>query len=85
MAISEKVLGPEHLQTAFALNNLAGILDAKSDYKGAELLYRRGLEISEKVLGPEHPNTLLFLENLNIFILSKRVIIKKQNLYYIGV
>ncbi len=57
LAISEKVLGPEHPDTANKLNNLAGLLWDKGDLAAARPLYERALAICEKVLGPEHPNT----------------------------
>ena len=57
LAIREKVLGPEHPETATSLNNRAGLLRDKGDYAVAEPLLRRALAIKEKALGPEHPDT----------------------------
>ena len=57
LAIREKVLGPEHPDTATSLNNLARLLQDQSDITGARPLYERALAICEKVLGPEHPDT----------------------------
>ena len=56
LAINEKALGPDHLDVARSLNNLAGLLKAKGNYAAAEPLYRRALAIAEKALGPDHPN-----------------------------
>ena len=67
LAIWEKVLGPEHPETARGLNNLAAIYDSIGDFAKALPLDKRALAIWEKVLGPEHPemarglNTLAFL------------------------
>jgi tetratricopeptide (TPR) repeat protein len=49
-----KALGPDHPSMAAALNNLAGLLEAKGDYARAEPLYRRALAINEKTLRPDH-------------------------------
>jgi tetratricopeptide (TPR) repeat protein len=64
LVINEKVLGPEHPETATSLNNLAGLYDATGAYAVAEPLYRRALAIREKALGPEHPDTANSLSNL---------------------
>ena len=52
LAIREKVLGPEHPDTAHSLNNLAGLYRTTGAYAQAEPLYQRALAIHEKVLGP---------------------------------
>ena len=57
LAITEKVPGPEHPDTAAILNNQATLLYAKGDYEGAEPLFRRALAIHDEDLGPEHPTT----------------------------
>ena len=57
LAICEKGLGPEHLDTAFSLNGLAVLYYQMGAYDKAEPLCRRSLEIREKALGPEHPDT----------------------------
>src|SRR6266436_4992844 len=64
LAIREKVLGPEHPDTASGLNNLASLLRDQGDLAGARSLYERALAIREKVLGPEHPDTASVLNNL---------------------
>jgi CHAT domain-containing protein/Tfp pilus assembly protein PilF len=46
------------------LNNLAELYREQGRYEGAELLFRRSLEIREKVLGPDHPEVALALHNL---------------------
>src|SRR6516162_8873367 len=52
LAISEKVLGPEHPDTATSLHNLASLLQDQDDLAGARPLFERALAIYEKVLGP---------------------------------
>src|SRR5215471_6741566 len=64
LAMREKVLGPEHPDTAPSLNNLALLLRDQGDLAGARLLLERALVIREKVLGPEHPDTATSLGNL---------------------
>jgi tetratricopeptide (TPR) repeat protein len=64
LAIREKVLGPEHPDTAESLNNLAFLFQNQDDLAGARPLYERALAIYEKALGPEHPHTAEVLNNL---------------------
>jgi CHAT domain-containing protein/Tfp pilus assembly protein PilF len=64
VAICEKALGPEHPDTALALNNLAELYRTMGAYDKAEPLYQRSLAIYEKALGSEHPDTALALNNL---------------------
>jgi tetratricopeptide (TPR) repeat protein len=52
LAIREKALGPEHLDVATSLNNLALVYQAQGKYADAEPLYKRSLEILEKAAGP---------------------------------
>jgi tetratricopeptide (TPR) repeat protein len=61
LAISEKVFGPDHPDTANSLNNLGALLDSQGDLAGARPYYERALAIREKVLGPEHPDTAMSL------------------------
>ena len=64
LAIREKVLGPEHPETATTINNLARLYIATSNYAKAEPLYKRTLAIHEKALGPEHPATAQSINDL---------------------
>ena len=56
--------GPEHPDTATALNNLALLYHGTGAYARAEPLYQRALVIREKAQGPEHPGTANSLNNL---------------------
>jgi tetratricopeptide (TPR) repeat protein len=71
LAIRENTLGPNHPDTAAALNDLALLLKEKGDYDGAEPLYRRALAIREKALGPNHPDTAHSLTNLGLLLVDK--------------
>ncbi len=64
LAICERSLGPEHPNTATALNNLAELYRSMGDYAKAVPLHRRAIEIKEKALGPDHPSTAISLNNL---------------------
>ena len=55
LKIREKVLGPEHPDTATSLNNLAMLYQAMGAYEQALPLYQRTLKIIEKVLRPGAP------------------------------
>ncbi len=48
LAIWEKVLGPDHPDTAASLNNLASLLSAQGDYASARPLFERELLPSER-------------------------------------
>jgi tetratricopeptide (TPR) repeat protein len=63
LAINEKALGPEHLDSATGINNLATLYHNQGQYVKAELFYQRALAILEGALGPEHPNLATCLEN----------------------
>ncbi len=64
----ERVLGPEHPDTAASLNNLGYLLQAQGDLAGARPYYERALAIRERVLGPEHPDTAGSLNNLGYLL-----------------
>jgi len=64
LALSEKVSGPEHPDTAAILNNLASHYQDMGEYGKAEPLLQRALAICGKTLGPEHPDYATSLNNL---------------------
>ncbi len=64
LTIYEQVLGPEHLDVATTLNELAEIQRKQGWYNEALPLYRRALTIREQVLGSEHPDVATSLNNL---------------------
>lgn len=57
-------LGPEHPDTARALNNLASIYRIQGKYFEAEPLYFRAITIREKICGADHPQTAESLNSL---------------------
>src|SRR5262249_52401987 len=70
-AIRERMLGPEHPQTAAALNDLARILQDQGNVAEARLLYERALVIFEKALGSAHPETASVGRNLALLLASE--------------
>jgi CHAT domain-containing protein/Tfp pilus assembly protein PilF len=65
LRIREKVLGPEHPDTATSLGDLAFLYQRMGFYDKALPLMERSLRIREKVLGPEHLETAIGLNNLS--------------------
>ncbi len=68
LAINEKVLGPDHPDTALSLNNLALLLQDQDEFAAARPLHERALAIREKALGPDHPDTAESLNNLALLL-----------------
>jgi len=64
--MAKRVRGPEHSETADALNNLGSLFKKIRDYAKAEPLYREALQIRQKVLGSEHLDTATSLNNLGL-------------------
>jgi tetratricopeptide (TPR) repeat protein len=64
LAISEKVLGPNHPYVATSLNNLAALYRTLGVYECASPLFERARTIWEKVLEPDHPDVAISLCNL---------------------
>lgn len=53
--IREKELGPDHVDVAASLNNIAVLLKTSGQFEEAEEMYTRSIAIKEKALGPKHP------------------------------
>jgi tetratricopeptide (TPR) repeat protein/transcriptional regulator with XRE-family HTH domain len=68
LALSERVLGPEHVSTAECLNDLAGLLRERGELAAARPLHERALEIRERTLGPDHPTVSSSLNNLGFLL-----------------
>ena len=81
LAIRQKVLGPEHSDTATSLNNLAVLLRDQGRLAEAELLYRQALAICQKVLGPEHSDTATSLANLASLLQAQGHLAEAEPLY----
>ncbi|MFM7219328.1 MAG: tetratricopeptide repeat protein [Nodosilinea sp.] len=81
LAIREKVLGPDHPDTADSLNYLANFYASQGRYSQAEPLYQRALAIREKALGPDHPSTASSLNNLAFLYQSQGRYSQAEPLY----
>jgi len=64
VAIKEKLLGPEHPDVAYPLNDLAFLYQREGEPERAELLLSRALAIREKALGLNDPEVVILLNNL---------------------
>ena len=64
MAVSERVLGPDHPDTLLSRNNLALAYRAAGRSAEAIPLSEQTLAVSERVFGPDHPRTLTSRDNL---------------------
>jgi tetratricopeptide (TPR) repeat protein len=80
LTIREKVLGPEHPDTAVSLSNLAGLYQAVGEYAKAESLFERALTIREKA-DPEHPDTARLLNLLAELYRATGAYAKAEPLY----
>ncbi len=65
LAMLEKALGPESLEAAAGLNNLAELYSKQRRFAEAEPLYKRSLAIRQKLLGPDHPDVAKSLTRLS--------------------
>ena len=64
LAATEKAEGPDHIDTAMTLANLADIYQTLGRAQDALPLAERALSITEKTLGPDHPTFASRLNNL---------------------
>jgi tetratricopeptide (TPR) repeat protein len=67
--LCERTRGPDHLDTAGILNDLALLLKARNDLSKARLFYERALAIRQQKLGLKHPEVALSLNNLAMLLL----------------
>jgi tetratricopeptide (TPR) repeat protein len=68
LAIRQKMLGPDHPDTAAALNSLAWLLYGQGELAAARHLYERALATRRRVLGPDHLDTGESLNNLGLVL-----------------
>jgi len=67
----KRTYGPDDPTVAAVLSKLAGLLENRGDYTGAEPLYRRALAIDEKVFGPDHPRVAEKLTSLAGLLIAR--------------
>ncbi|HEY4119866.1 MAG TPA: serine/threonine-protein kinase [Byssovorax sp.] len=66
IALEEKALGPDALEVARSLRNLANARRDNGEPEAALAAYTRALAIQERALGPEHPDVGSTLQSLAI-------------------
>jgi tetratricopeptide (TPR) repeat protein len=77
-----RILFPEPMDEAKQASVLGTFLQGKlAEYRAAEPLYRRALEIQEQILGPEHPDTATSLNNLAILLDAQGKLAAAEPLY----
>ena len=81
LRVREAALGPDHLDLAISLNNLANLDAQQGRADLAEPLYQRCLRIREKSLGPDHPDVAAVLNNLAILYKEQGQYTKAEPLY----
>jgi tetratricopeptide (TPR) repeat protein len=59
VALAERQFGPDHMNVAQSLMNLAFLYQYQGKYDQAEPPYKRALAIKEEVLGPNHLDVAL--------------------------
>lgn len=62
--LTERRYGPDHVESANAMNNLALLYIEKKQYAEAEKLAQQALAIYRNILSPDHPCTAYILDNL---------------------
>jgi len=70
LAVCERILGPEHPDTAARYNDLGQLLHDQGDLQGAMLCYERALSIYERAFGSDSPYTASSLSNLGVLLYS---------------
>jgi serine/threonine-protein kinase len=71
LAITERVHGAEHPQTARALANLGTVLQSLGHYDEAQRSFERALAIWEAAYGPEHPMIAMVTNNLGDLLVER--------------
>jgi len=69
--LCERHLGPDHVETARALTNLARVALQRGETETAEPTLRRALAIQERILGPDHPDIARTLAVMGVCFQSR--------------
>ncbi|MFN5971689.1 MAG: tetratricopeptide repeat protein, partial [Microcystis sp.] len=64
LKLRKRLLGENHPNVAYSLNNLALLYYSQGRYLEAEPLFLQALAIAEQALGENHPNTVKIRESL---------------------
>jgi tetratricopeptide (TPR) repeat protein len=71
LSIRQRLLEPNHLDTASTLNDLGALYLTEGKYQQSEPLLQQSLEIRERELGVKHPDTATSLNYLALLYRSK--------------
>lgn len=66
LAIHRRMLGEQHPNIAFGLDNIGSIHRSMGAYEEAADMHTRALAIAESALGPDHPDIASILTNLSL-------------------
>lgn len=72
LALAEKHLGADHVETARALNQTGDALSGREKEAEAEAAYQRALAIRAKALGEDHPDTAETRGNLGLLAMYQK-------------
>ena len=81
LAIREKVLDPDHPDTAISLNNLGRLLREMGNLTEARPFYERALAIFEKVFGPDHSYTAASLNDIGLLLQANGDLVEARPYY----
>jgi tetratricopeptide (TPR) repeat protein len=81
LEVAKRVRGPEHPETASALNNFGFLFQKIGDYPKAEPLLQEALRIRQKILGADHPDTAASLNDLALLYHAMGAYAKAEPLY----
>ncbi len=70
IAIYKKVLGPDHVKVAHAMDGVASVYFDQGRLEDAYDLDKQALDIAERALGGNHPQLSLYLNNMGNELLS---------------
>ncbi len=79
--ISVKLIRENNEKQADFISDIAYLMYYVAEYKKAEELYKKVLEISERILGEEHPNTATSYNNLGLVYARQGEYKKAEELY----
>ncbi|KAH8794724.1 hypothetical protein BGZ57DRAFT_1012390 [Hyaloscypha finlandica] len=77
----EEALGPDHISTLNAVNNLGVLYTNQGKLAKAEEMYIRALQGKEEALGPDHISTLNAVNNLGILYTNQGKLAKAEEMY----
>jgi tetratricopeptide (TPR) repeat protein len=76
--VAKRARGPEHSETADALNNLGLVFQKIGDYARAVPQFQEALRIRQKILGEDHPDTAASLNDLALLYQAMGEYIKAE-------